>query len=145
MKNVTISLSPERSEKLNKQSKRPLRHRHSRHLLPAGTSSLNRVSFPHQAIAISLLNAVQSTTHTPSFSFTFTVLGTPAPQGSKRHVGKGVMVESSRGCKPWRQDVRHTAMDFFLMTGMPIWIKRSRFPASLFSLGPRIISGPTDS
>ena len=44
-------------------------------------------------------------------SLTFTVLGKPAPQGSKRHVGRGVMVESSKRCKPWRQDVRHTALD----------------------------------
>ena len=53
----------------------------------------------------------QSTTPTPSSSLTFTVLGKPAPQGSKRHVGRGVMVESSKRCKPWRQDVRHTALD----------------------------------
>ena len=53
----------------------------------------------------------QSTTPTPSSSFTFTVIGKPAPQGSKRHVGRGVMVESSKRCKPWRQDVRHTALD----------------------------------
>ena len=53
----------------------------------------------------------QSTTHIPVSSFTFTVLGKPAPQGSKRHVGKGVMVESSKRCKPWRQDVRHTVME----------------------------------
>ena len=53
----------------------------------------------------------QSTTPTLSSSLTFTVLGKPAPQGSKRHVGRGVMVESSKRCKPWRQDVRHTALD----------------------------------
>lgn len=35
----------------------------------------------------------------------FRVYGLPAPQGSKRHVGKGVMVESSKKVKPWRQDV----------------------------------------
>lgn len=35
----------------------------------------------------------------------FEVIGTPAPQGSKRHVGKGRMVESSKKVKPWRQDV----------------------------------------
>lgn len=35
----------------------------------------------------------------------FTVIGVPAPQGSKRHVGNGVMVESSAKVKPWRQDV----------------------------------------
>lgn len=28
--------------------------------------------------------------------------GTPAPQGSKRHVGKGRMIETSKKLKPWR-------------------------------------------
>lgn len=32
----------------------------------------------------------------------FTVYGRPAPQGSKRHVGNGVMIESSKHVKPWR-------------------------------------------
>lgn len=31
--------------------------------------------------------------------------GSPAPQGSKRHVGRGVMVESSKKIRPWREDV----------------------------------------
>lgn len=39
------------------------------------------------------------------------VYGHPAPQGSKRHVGKGVMVESSRHLKPWREDVRTAARE----------------------------------
>jgi len=43
-------------------------------------------------------------------SFTFTVLGTPAPQGSKRHIGRGIMVESSKKVKPWRQDVKYAAI-----------------------------------
>jgi crossover junction endodeoxyribonuclease RusA len=34
------------------------------------------------------------------------VNGLPAPQGSKRHVGNGVMVESSKAVKPWREAVR---------------------------------------
>ena len=34
------------------------------------------------------------------------VLGTPAPQGSKRHVGRGIMVESSRLVGPWREAVK---------------------------------------
>lgn len=38
-----------------------------------------------------------------------TVRGTPAPQGSKRHVGNGVMVESSKKVKPWRDAVRGEA------------------------------------
>lgn len=32
--------------------------------------------------------------------------GIPAPQGSKRHVGHGAMVESSARVKPWREAVR---------------------------------------
>lgn len=39
------------------------------------------------------------------------VHGTPAPQGSKRHVGGGVMVESSKKVKPWRQDVVTAALE----------------------------------
>lgn len=37
------------------------------------------------------------------------VYGTPAPQGSKRHVGGGRMIESSKKVKPWRQDVKAAA------------------------------------
>lgn len=37
------------------------------------------------------------------------VVGTPAPQGSKRHVGHGVMVESSAKVKPWRLAVEYAA------------------------------------
>jgi len=33
------------------------------------------------------------------------VLGYPAPQGSKRHVGRGVMVEASKKVTPWREAV----------------------------------------
>jgi Holliday junction resolvase RusA-like endonuclease len=33
------------------------------------------------------------------------VVGLPAPQGSKRHVGHGVMVESSKNAGPWREAV----------------------------------------
>lgn len=33
------------------------------------------------------------------------VNGLPAPQGSKRHVGRGVMIESSKKVKPWRDAV----------------------------------------
>jgi crossover junction endodeoxyribonuclease RusA len=33
------------------------------------------------------------------------VIGIPAPQGSKRHVGGGRMVESSKKVKPWRSAV----------------------------------------
>ncbi|MFF7234161.1 RusA family crossover junction endodeoxyribonuclease [Streptomyces sioyaensis] len=33
------------------------------------------------------------------------VAGLPAPQGSKRHVGRGRLVESSKKVKPWRTAV----------------------------------------
>jgi Holliday junction resolvase RusA-like endonuclease len=43
------------------------------------------------------------------------VYGTPGPQGSKRFVGKadghGVMVESSKKVKPWREDVKTAALE----------------------------------
>ena len=47
----------------------------------------------------------------------FTVEGlSPAPQGSKRHVGGGRMIESSAKVKPWREAVRQEA----LATGAPM-------------------------
>jgi crossover junction endodeoxyribonuclease RusA len=46
-----------------------------------------------------------------SDSITFTIYGIPAPQGSKRHVGRGVMIESSKKVKPWRQDVKYSAIE----------------------------------
>lgn len=33
------------------------------------------------------------------------VVGMPAPQGSKRHIGRGILIESSRQVSQWRQDV----------------------------------------
>ena len=35
----------------------------------------------------------------------------PAPQGSKKHIGRGVMIESSKKVKPWRQDVKFAAIE----------------------------------
>jgi crossover junction endodeoxyribonuclease RusA len=35
-----------------------------------------------------------------------TVRGVPAPQGSKRHVGGGRMIEQSKAVGPWREAVR---------------------------------------
>lgn len=39
------------------------------------------------------------------------VPGRPAPQGSKRYLGRGVMIESSKAVKPWRADVRAALLD----------------------------------
>ncbi len=41
---------------------------------------------------------------------TITVYGVPAPQGSKRHVGRGIMIESSKKLKPWREAVKAAAI-----------------------------------
>ena len=46
-----------------------------------------------------------------SGGFSLIVYGTAAPQGSKRHIGKGVMLESSKRLRPWRQDVRFAALE----------------------------------
>ena len=52
---------------------------------------------------------------------TFTVPGKAAPQGSKRHVGGGRMIESSRDLGPWRERValaaHHAMSGQALMTG----------------------------
>lgn len=46
----------------------------------------------------------------PSVFVYFQVLGTPAPQGSKRHVGRGILVESSKKVAPWREAVKWEAI-----------------------------------
>ena len=43
----------------------------------------------------------------------FHVPGLPKPQGSKRHVGKGRLVESSKELKAWRRKVSAAARDAF--------------------------------
>lgn len=52
---------------------------------------------------------------------TFIVHSAAAPQGSKRHLGNGIMVEASKRVKPFRQDVRFTAID----TIDPTWWDRT--------------------
>ncbi len=42
----------------------------------------------------------------------FYVVGEPAPMGSKKHVGGGRMVESSKKVAPWRTDVANAASAF---------------------------------
>jgi len=49
---------------------------------------------------------------------TITVYGLPAPQGSKRHVGHGVMIESSKKVKPWREAVKWSAIEQGAMEGI---------------------------
>lgn len=37
--------------------------------------------------------------------FSWKTLGIPAPQGSKRYVGMGRMIESCKALKPWREQI----------------------------------------
>ena len=55
---------------------------------------------------------------------TVVAYGIPGPQGSKRHVGRGVMVESSKKVKPWREDVRQATIA--AMAEHPEWSPDSR-------------------
>lgn len=48
----------------------------------------------------------------------FEVLGVAAPKGSKRHVGRGIMVESSKRERPWRDSVSSAAALY--MRGAPL-------------------------
>ena len=41
----------------------------------------------------------------------FFVPGIPAPQGSKKHVGNGVLIESSKKVAPWRKAVATTVAE----------------------------------
>ena len=52
----------------------------------------------------------------------FHVLGTPRPQGSKRHIGRGVMIESCEALRPWRDSVAWAAREAMQQQG---WEKAS--------------------
>lgn len=52
---------------------------------------------------------------------TFEVRDVPAPQGSKRHVGHGILVESSKKVKPWREAVRSECVAAMTATGVTGW------------------------
>jgi crossover junction endodeoxyribonuclease RusA len=43
-------------------------------------------------------------------AFKLTVYGDPAPQGSKRHVGNGRMIEASKKVGPWRRAVAEAVL-----------------------------------
>jgi crossover junction endodeoxyribonuclease RusA len=45
------------------------------------------------------------------------IIGEPAPQGSKRHVGNGVMIEASKKVKPWRKAVHDQIKKAFAIAG----------------------------
>jgi crossover junction endodeoxyribonuclease RusA len=59
-----------------------------------------------------------------------TIYGTPAPQGSKRHVGNGILIESSRKVTPWREaivsEVLRQGMEGLRMPG-PVVVRLTFF------------------
>lgn len=71
----------------------------------------------------------------PPTGLTFTAYGIVAGQGSKRHVGHGIMVESSKRVKPWRQDVKAAAE-----AAIEAWEQRQPLAAGTW----HPIAGPVD-
>ena len=65
-------------------------------------------------------------------TYQFRIYGLPAPQGSKKSVGRGIMIESSKKVKPWRQDIMSQTRDQFfgepltgpLSVGIVFWFPR---------------------
>jgi Holliday junction resolvase RusA-like endonuclease len=48
-----------------------------------------------------------------------TAVGAPVPQGSKKHVGNGVMIESAQGLERWRNTVKAAALLARIEQGTP--------------------------
>jgi len=76
----------------------------------------------------------------------FDVFGMPAPQGSKKFVGtnaagRGILVESSKKVKPWRQDVKSEALVIsrHLFDGVPL--DRPLWVSMVFTM-PKPASAP---
>jgi crossover junction endodeoxyribonuclease RusA len=68
--------------------------------------------------------------------------GTPAPQGSKTYLGRGVLVESCKRVKPWRADVRSALMTD---NGKPIEVIDGPVFCSMIFVMPRPKSTPKKS
>lgn len=54
-----------------------------------------------------------------TLAYRIAVYGMPAPQGSKRHVGGGRMIESSKKVAPWREAVKAVAVAARERVGQP--------------------------
>lgn len=71
----------------------------------------------------------------------FTVYGLPAPQGSKRHVGNGRMIESSKKVKPWREAVKWAAREAMAAAGIASPLDAPLVASMTFTM-PRPKSAP---
>ncbi len=69
------------------------------------------------------------------------VYGQPAPQGSKRHVGGGRMIESSKAVKPWREAVKYAALQARERAGMPDPLDGPILARAVFTM-PKPASAP---
>lgn len=70
--------------------------------------------------AAGLTTRPAAVTATPA-DLTITVAGhRPAPQGSKRHIGQGRLIEQSRRVKPWRTAVAEAVAPFTLSLEAPL-------------------------
>ena len=72
-------------------------------------------------------------------SIEFFVPGQPKPQGSKRHVGHGIMLEQSN-LRPWRQTVALAALDAMTQAKFPLLAPPINI--ELEFVFPRLASGP---
>lgn len=71
----------------------------------------------------------------------FVVYGIPAPMGSKRHVGNGRMIESSKKVKPWREAVKWAAREAMAAAGIASPIDAPLVASMTFTM-PRPKSAP---
>lgn len=71
------------------------------------------------------------------------VYGNPAPQGSKRFLGvrggKGIMVESSKAVKPWREAVKCAALNCLEDDHAPLSIERHCNGALIGAVSVRMV------
>lgn len=65
----------------------------------------------------------------------FSIPGTPIPQGSKRHVGNGRMIEANPKLRPWRAEVTRAALR--ALNGKPIFDKTDGILVELQFFLPR--------
>lgn len=76
----------------------------------------------------------------------FFVPGKPAPQGSKRHVGRGILLESSTEVGPWRERIALAAHNYARnTTGIPLPFSGLPLSVSLDFVMPRPTSAPKRS
>lgn len=71
----------------------------------------------------------------------FTVYGLPAPQGSKRYVGNGRMIESSKKVRPWREAVKWAAREAMAAAGIASPLDAPLVASMTFTM-PRPKSAP---